>query len=73
MVATVELPVVVLVFGIVIIAIGIAVTILTSLMLVPTLFIIRRKAAYFDDWNRALKAPWLFWWIGGLWYRITGS
>lgn len=73
MVATVELPVPLMVLGTVTIAISIAVTVLTSLMQLPTLFIIRRKSAYFDDYNSALKAPWLFWWIGGLWYRITGD
>jgi hypothetical protein len=68
-----ELPLGLVILGSTTIGISIAVTIMVSVMQLPSLFIIRRKSAYFDDWNSALRAPWVFWWIGGLWYRITGG
>jgi hypothetical protein len=36
----------------------------------PMLIINRPKSAYWQDWNDSQNAPWLFWIIGGLWYRI---
>ncbi|KIY91439.1 hypothetical protein MNEG_16524, partial [Monoraphidium neglectum] len=58
-------------------AIGLVYIIISSLLLgviglltTPTLAIARRRSQYFDDWNAALKAPWLFWHIGGLLFRV---
>ena len=69
----VELPLGLVVLGSTYIGITIAIGVVISLLTAPTFFVYRRKSAYFDDWNSSLKAPWLFWWIGGLWYRITGT
>ncbi|KAI8476834.1 MAG: O-methyltransferase-domain-containing protein [Monoraphidium minutum] len=41
-----------------------------ALLASPVLVIARRRARFFDDWNAALRAPWLFWHIGGLLFRI---
>jgi len=41
-----------------------------GLLALPALVITRRKRAYFADWNEALRAPWLFWHIGGLLFRV---
>jgi hypothetical protein len=36
----------------------------------PALVTSRRPARYFDDWNGALRAPWFFWHVGGLLFRL---
>lgn len=68
-----ELPLGLVILGSTYIGITIAVTVIVSVLTSPIPIIWRRKPAYFDDWNSALKAPWVFWWIGGLWYRLTGG
>jgi hypothetical protein len=73
MATMVELPLGLVVLGSTYIGITIAITIVISLLTSPIPIIWRRKSAYFDDWNSALKAPWLFWWIGGFWYRLNGK
>jgi hypothetical protein len=40
-----------------------------ALLCSPMLIINRPKSAYWQDWNDSQKAPWLFWHIGGFWYR----
>jgi hypothetical protein len=67
------LPTGLVILGSITIGVSIAVSVLSSILTSPSLFVFRRKSAYFDDWNSALKAPWIFWWIGSLWYRITGG
>ena len=47
-------------------AIGLGLALLAS----PALVITRRRSQYFDDWNAALKAPWLFWHVGSLLFRL---
>jgi len=69
----VELPLGLVILGSTYIGITIAIGALVSLLTSPSLILHRRKSAYFDDWNSGLKAPWLFWYIGGLWYRLTGE
>jgi len=45
--------------------------IVVALLAGPALIINRPRSAYWNDWNSSLKAPWLFWKIGALWYRIA--
>lgn len=40
-----------------------------ALLASPALVISRRRRAYFEDWNGALSAPWLFWHIAGWLFR----
>lgn len=53
--------------------IGLTLVVLAAIALLcsPMIIINRRKTAYWDDWNASQKAPWLFWHIGGLWYRVS--
>jgi hypothetical protein len=73
MTATVELPVGLMVLGTSYIALTIVIGLANAVLTAPLMAMIRRKSAYFDDWNEGLKAPWVFWRIGGLWFRITGA
>lgn len=52
--------------------IGVTFVVALGLMLVcsPILIINRPKSAYWADWNDSQKAPWVFWHIGGFWYRF---
>jgi hypothetical protein len=41
-----------------------------GVLALPAAFTIRRRAAFFQDWNSALAAPWFFWHVGGVLFRI---
>jgi hypothetical protein len=41
-----------------------------GLLASPAAGVVRRRGAFFHDWNAALSAPWLFWHIGGLLFRL---
>ena len=68
--ATVEVPLGLAVacgaYTAVTLALGAALLVLAS----PALVINRLPRQYFDDWNAALKAPWLFWHVGSLLFRL---
>ncbi|KAF8068171.1 sfmM3 [Scenedesmus sp. PABB004] len=37
----------------------------------PMAIIVRPAKAYWADWNTSQAAPWFFWHLGGLWYRLS--
>lgn len=42
-----------------------------ALLALPVVCVVRRpKSRYFDDWRGSVRAPWLFWRVGGALYRL---
>jgi hypothetical protein len=68
--STVEVPTGLVIVASLYTALTIVISLVVSLLTSPVLVVNRPKRAYFDDWNDALKAPWLFWHIGGWLYRL---
>lgn len=71
MAGTVALPTGLVIAGGVWIGVTVVAAVTIVLICSPMLIINRPKSAYWADWNDSQKAPWIFWHIGGLWYRIN--
>lgn len=69
--ATVELPAALVLAGGLYIGLSALLGLAAAVLLAPLLIINRSQSRYWDDWNASLRAPWLFWHIGGFWYRFT--
>eukprot|EP00775_Hariotina_reticulata_P006657 gene6657-6882_t len=68
--SVVEVPFGLFVASTVYIGTTVVIAVLIALLASPALVISRPRNAYWNDWNSALKAPWLCWHIGNFWYRV---